>query len=214
MSSWIERFSVFMNRSARLGPYAPSLRSLHKDEIEEAMADITWQTKCLIYNRQTSCQHVKGGKYRPVRAYRDHAITTHTFIDSKTRLKCMLCGIEAWSNSGMDFKFAYLQSLAELSSNHPSASEQVLLEVTQGKVTLATFPDTDAGRAELRKKFPNWDGTISPYRLMDVTKEDDGLKIPEGHSPIKGMLASEPEAGPDSPNAIIVTAHDDLLYKE
>lgn len=105
-------------------------------------------------------------------------------------------------------------TLAEDSTNRFSASEQVLLEVTQGKVTLATFPDTDAGRAELRKKFPNWNGTISPYRLMDVTKEDDGLKIPEGHSPIKGMLASEPEAGPDSPSAIIVTAHDNLLYKE
>lgn len=98
MSSWIERFSVFMNRSARLGPYAPSLRKLHKDEIEEAMADITWQTKCRIYNQQTTCTHRKGGKVRTY--HRDHAVTTHVFIDSRTRIKCMLCGLEAWSKSG------------------------------------------------------------------------------------------------------------------
>lgn len=211
MSSWLERFSVFVNQSARLGPYAKAARGLHKDEIEEAMADITWQIKCRIYNRQVSCRHLKGGKNR-LSISKDHAITTHTLIDSKTRLKCMLCGLEAWSNSGMDFKFAYLKSLAERSTNHPSASEQVLLEVRQGEVILDTFPDTDSGRKALRDKFPNWDGTIAPYRFADVTKEDSGLKIPEGHSPIKGMKASEPEAGPNSPDAIIVTAHDDLLY--
>ena len=212
ITQWVERFSTFMNRSARLGPYAKATRSLHKDEIAEAMADITWQTKCRIYNQQTSCNHRKGGKYRHGLQHRDHAVTTHIFIDSRTRIKCVLCGLEAWSKSGENFKFAYLQSLAEKSTNRYSASEQVLLKVTQGQVELATFPDTDAGRAALRKKFPGWNGKVRPYGLMDVTKEDNGLGIPEGHSPIKGVEASTPEAGPDSPNAIIVSAHDDLLY--
>lgn len=209
MNNWIERFSVFINRSTRLGPYASAVRNLHKDEIEEAMADITWQIKCKVYNRQTTCTHRKGGKIGTCR--RDHAVTTHVFIDSRTRIKCMLCGLEAWSKSGEDFKFAYMQSLAEQSTNRYSASEQVLLEVTQGQVTLATFPNTDEGRAALRKKFPNWDGA---YRqpTYDPPKEDSGVVIPEGHSPIKAIKASTPEPGPESPNAIIVTAHDDLLY--
>lgn len=215
IEKWVDRFSVFMNLSAKHGPYAEAIRGLHKDEIEEAMADITWQTKCQIYNRQTSCRHLKGGKFRHGSLHKDHAVTTHVFIDSRTRIKCMLCGLEAWSNSGMDFKFAYMQSLAERSSNHPSASEQVLLEVTQGQATLATFPNTDEGRVALRKKFPNWDGTYTrPATFYEPPKEDGGLGIPEGHSPIKGIEASTPEAGPDSPNAIIVTAFDDLLYKE
>lgn len=203
-------FSFFVNEAARVGP---SSKLWHRfDEYQEAIHAITWQTKCRIYNLQTSCRHMKGGKYRSW-AQKDPAITTHTFIDSKTRLKCMLCGTEAWSNSGQDFKFAYLQKLAERSTNHPSSSERVLLEVTQGKVALATFPNTDEGRAALKKKYPNWDGRCEGYPAWyEAPKEDDGLKIPEGHSPIKGVEASTPEAGPDSPGAIIVAAHDDLLY--
>lgn len=212
ISEWAKRFSAFLNGSARLGPYAKATRSLHKDEIAEAMCDITWQTKCRIYNRQRACQHLKGGKGRPTTG-KDHAVTTHTFIDSRTRIKCMLCGLEAWSNSGQNFKFAYMQSLAERSSNHPSASEQVLLKVTQGKTVLATFPNTNEGRTALRKRFPNWNEAYGQPEY-DPPKEDDELKIPEGHSPIKGVEASTPEAGPDSPSAIIVTAHDDLFYKE
>ena len=58
--------------------------------------------------------------------------------------------------------------------------------------------------AALRKRFPEWDGVVNPYRLMDVAKEDDKLGIPEDHSPIKGIEASTPEVGPDDPGAIIV----------
>jgi len=210
---WADRFSVVINGFARVGPYSKLAKGLFKDEIEEAMADITWQTKCAVYNRQVECTHLKGGRTRSRYASRDYAVTKHTFIDSRTRIKCVLCGLEAWSNSGEDFKFAYMQSLADDSTNCPSASEQVLLQVKRGKAVLATFPNTDSGRAELRKAYPNWNGEIQQPEY-DPPKEDDGLKIPEDHSPIKGMHASTPEAGPDSPSAIIVAFHDDLLYRE
>lgn len=211
VSRWVTRFAEFINLSAKHGPYAKAVRDLHKEEIEEAMADITWQIKCRTYNRQVTCKHRKGGKTRA--AFADHAVTTHTFIDSRTRIKCMLCGLEAWSNSGMDFKFAYMRSLADISTNCPSASEQVLLQVTQGKTVLATFPNTESGRVALRKAYPGWNGEIQQPEY-NPPAEDDGLKIPEGHSPIKGVEASTPEAGPDNPGAIVVTAHDDLLYRE
>lgn len=204
-------FNSFVNLAARVGPAAKLWRPY--DEYQEAVVGIAWQIKCKTYNRQTSCSHNKGGRYSPIRK-KDYAVTTHTFIDSRTRIKCMLCGLEAWSNSGEDFKYAYMKSLAEDSSNRPSSSEQILLEVKRGKVTLATFPDTDAGRVALRKQFPNWDGTVNPDVLMDVAPENDGLKIPAGHSPIKGVEASTPEAGPYDPGAIIVTAYDDLLYSK
>ena len=202
---WLKRFSTYINLVAKHGPYAKALRSLHKRDIEEAIADITWQTKCRTYNRQQACKHLKGGNYRPLQV-KDYAITIHTFIDSRTRLKCMLCGVEAWSNSGMDFKYNWLKSLAEQSTNWPSASEQVLLEVRRGKILLATFPNTETGRTELRKQFPNWDGTYTQPGY-DPPKEDDTLKIPEGHSPIKGALASTLE----SAEGVIVVAQD-LLY--
>lgn len=201
---FVNLFRTFVNAAARIGPAAKLWRPY--DEYQEAVHGITWQQKCTVYNRQTACAHAKGGKRKPL--LKDRAVTTHIFIDSRTRIKCMLCGLEAWSNSGQDFKFAYMQKLAESSSNRWSASEQVLLEVKKGETTSATFPDTEAGRAALREKFPNWDGTVNPYVLMDVTPEDNGLKIPAGHSPIKGVEASTPEAGPDDLGAIIISARD------
>lgn len=209
LRKWGERFLTFVNLSAKYGPYAKATRGLHKEEIEEAMADITWRMKCQIYNRQTSCSHRKGGKTRA--HHSDHAVTTHTFIDSRTRIKCVLCGLEAWSNSGQDFKFAYMQSLAKRSTNWPSSSEQVLLEVRRGKVILATFPNTDEGRAALRKRFPNWNGKYGQPEY-EPPKQDENTAIPEGHSPIKGVEASTPEPGPEDLKAIVVTAYDDLLY--
>lgn len=200
-------FSSFVNSAARIGPAAKLWRQV--DEYKKALVSIDWEMKCKIYNRQRRCTHLKGGRHRG-RAT-DFNVTTHTFIDSRTRIKCVLCGIEAWSNSGQDFKFAWMRRMAQNSTNCPSSSERVLLEATSGKAVLATFPDTPAGREAMHKRFPEWDGTVNPYVLMDVTKEDDKLGIPEGHSPIKGIEASTPEAGPDSPGAIIVDTEDGQL---
>lgn len=199
----------FINSAARIGPAAKLWRQT--DEYKEALACIDWEMKCKIYNRQRRCNHIKGGKFRPRVGILDYNVTTHTFIDGRTRIQCVLCGTEAYSNSGWDFKFAWLRRMAESSTNRPSSSEQVQLEVKCGKALMATFPDTPTGREALRKRFPEWDGTVNPYMLMDVTKEDDALGIPEGHSPIKGVEASTPEAGPDSPGAIIVNPEDGQL---
>lgn len=124
---WVDRFRLYVNLAAEAGPYAKMYHPEgHEGDVAEALSTITWEIKCRVYNQQTSCRHNKGGKYNPLRR-KDHAVTTHTFVDSRTRIKCMLCGLEAWSNSGEDFKFAYMRKLAEDSSNRASASEQVIV---------------------------------------------------------------------------------------
>lgn len=213
--TWQERFSTFVNRAAKLGPYHKVLAALFHEQTEDAVSSITWQSTCRTYNRQRACRHLKGGKYSPKSVARDYAVTTHTFIDSLTRIKCMLCGTEAWSNSGMDYKFNWLASLAEMSTNCPSASEQVKLEVKRNEWVVDTFPNTAAGRAALKAKYPRWNGLIDgvdqfPEESLWVIPENDErfVQFPKDHSPIKGFLASTLE----SAEGVIVTAQDNIEF--
>ena len=125
-------------------------------------------------------------------------MTTHTFIDGRQRIKCMLCGLEAWSNSGEDFKFAYMRDLAEYSTNRPSASEQPVLGVKFGGFIVEYFRHTPAGIAALKAKYPLWDGKFKR------------AGSDEGESPIKGR---EP-ATKENEEGITVVFQDDLLYKK
>lgn len=143
-----------------------------KNDYAEAIADITWQMKCLTYEKQKACLHLKGGKYRPTL---DYAVTTHTFIDGRQRIKCMLCGLEAWRNSGEDFKFAYMRDLAEYSTNRQSASEQPLLGVKFGGDMVEYFHHTPAGIAALKAKYPLWDGKFKRAG-SDETEDADGSR--------------------------------------
>ena len=199
-----------------------------KNDYAEAIADITWQVKCRTYEKQKACLHLKGGKYRPTFT-KDYAVTTHTFIDGRQRIKCMLCGLEAWSNSGEDFKFAYMRDLAEYSTNRPSASEQPLLGVKFGGYIVEYFHHTPAGIAALKAKYPLWDGKFKRAG-SDETEDADGsraefqddsiylkpedskdfVQIGEGTSPIKGH---EP-ATKENEEGITVVFQDDLLYKK
>jgi hypothetical protein len=171
-----------------------------KNDYAEAIADITWQVKCRTYEKQKACLHLKGGKYRFTK---DYAVTTHTFSDGRQRIKCMLCGLEAWSNSGEDFKFAYMRDLAEYSTNCPSASEHLVLGVKFSDYIVEYY--TPAGIAALKAKYPLWDGKFKRAG-SDETEDADGsrvefqedsiylkpedskdfVQIGEGVSPIKG----------------------------
>lgn len=146
-----------------------------KNDYEEAIADITWQTKCRVYNKQSRCKHSKGGKRKPAPVSRDYAVTTHTFIDGRQRIKCMVCGLEAWSNSGEDFKFAYMSNLAEYSTNCPSASEQPVLGVKFNGYIVEYFHHTPAGIAALKAKYPLWDGKFKRAG-SDETEDADGSR--------------------------------------
>ncbi len=197
-----------------------------KNDYAEAIADITWQVKCRVYNVQSKCKHLKGGNYRLTK---DYAVTTHTFIDGRQRIKCMLCGLEAWSNSGEDFKFAYMRDLAEYSTNCPSASEQPVLGVKFGGDIVEYFRHTPAGIAALKAKYPLWDGKFKRAG-SDETEDADGswakfqedsiylkpedskdfVQIGEDTNPIKGR---EP-ATKENEEGITVVFQDDLLYKK
>lgn len=220
ISEWKKRLSAYVNLAAKAGPASTA----EKEQIEEALANITWRYKCKTYNRQQACKHLKGGKYRsgPVK---DYALTTHTFVDSRTRIKCMLCGLEAWSHSGEDFKFNWLASLAEISTNCPSASERLLLAVKIGGKKIAEFPNTYEGRAALRRAYPNWDGKIDGEdefpedSVYSISAADDRwVQFPSNHSPIKGLLASTLESAEGTivaaDEGIIVVVQDSMLDKE
>ena len=146
-----------------------------KNDYAEAIADITWQVKCRTYEKQKACLHLKGSKYRSTFT-KDYAVTTHTFIDGRQRIKCMLCGLEAWSNSGEDFKFAYMRDLAEYSTNCPSASEQPVLGVKFGGFIVEYFHHTPAGIAALKAKYPLWDGKVKRAG-SDETEDADGSRV-------------------------------------
>lgn len=195
---WVDRFKRYVGLAAEAGPYAKVLKPRDRlYDVTDAINAITWQTKCRIYNRQTECSHLKGGKYKPLGFIRDYALTTHTFIDGRTRIKCMLCGLEAWDFSGEDFKFAYMRRLADSSTNQPSASEQPRLEAKFSDGSTVSFPNTPRGRAEFRAKHPTWNGKVDGQDLFpedsvySISEDNERwVNFPNGHSPIKGRLKS------------------------
>jgi hypothetical protein len=198
ISKMVDRFSLLMNLIASHSE--KFLKKYIKDKYEQETADITWQWKCKIYERQRTCSHLKGSELRGP-FVKDYAITTHTFIDGRTRCKCMLCGLEAWSRSGEDFKFAYLRDLAYVSTNTASSSEQPMYVVTEGKETSDHFPATPKGLATLKAKYPNVQvppdieqqheisiGGPYSYNEYDIKEgKSPYLNIGEDTSPIKGV---------------------------
>jgi len=46
--------------------------------------------------RVQACGHLKGGRNRAYNAKTDFALTSHTFIDSVTRIRCSLCGFSVY----------------------------------------------------------------------------------------------------------------------
>ncbi len=91
------------------------------EDWEESGAASAWELKCKAYEKQSACHHLKGSYTNFVK---DYAVVTHIFIDGKARIKCMLCGLEAWSHSGEEFKFSYMLNMAQQSTNTPSSSER------------------------------------------------------------------------------------------
>lgn len=175
-------------------------KKVRTTEWEEAIAAITWESKCRDYNRQRACKHLKGGKFRGSYV-KDYAVVTHTFITGKIRVKCMLCGLEAWSQSGEDYKFAYMFEMTELSTNKASASEQPVLGVVLNNTIVELFHNIPGVEEKIKAKYPLWNGTVKPttggidYKSVSVVyldsvykmSEEKPIDIGEDTNPIKGF---------------------------
>lgn len=215
--AWRERFDKYMRLAATAGPYSAVSQN---GEIAEAMSTILWKHKCATYNKQTECTHRKGGGFRG-RCYAratsvDYAVTEHTFIDGRTRLKCMLCGTEAYNFSGQDFKFAYLRKFANRTTNCPSASEHFAYIVTRPgdePLVLAKYPRTPAGLEALKRDYPDWNGEFGPPSVGGyvVTVQDHVPTLADEHllkdddtNPIKGIQAATKFDDPTAAPFIIV----------
>lgn len=198
------------------------------EQYAEALAQITWETKCRTYNIQRVCRHRKGGRYQPLAHTVDYAVTTHTFIDGRTRIKCALCGLEAYNKSGEDFKFAYLADLAEQSTNCPSSSERLLLGIIIGGKLVENFNNIPGVQEKIKAKYPLWDGVIkSPDEVKYVDDEtkvvftesiyeqpaSDFKDIGEDTNPIKGIQPATQMDIPDQWKAIQDVSTGEVFYR-
>src|SRR5271166_897162 len=88
----------------------------------------------LELKKQERCRHAKGQVgYRRASTYIDFNVSKHTFIDGKSRIKCLTCGWEVWNLPGFRFKWEQGMRMVEQSTNRPSSSE-VLPKVEPNKV--------------------------------------------------------------------------------
>lgn len=98
-----------------------------KEEKKEQRERRWWldqfQYTVMVFNRQRSCRHLKGGGRHSIR---DYAVTTHVHPDGTVSIRCMLCGWEAWNNRAFTFKWQRALAMAKQSTNTPSASERTL----------------------------------------------------------------------------------------
>ena len=97
----------------------------------------------LELKKQERCNHLKGQVgYRNV-LVKDFNVNIHTFIDGKSRIKCLTCGWEVWNLPEFRFKWEQGMRMVGQSTNTPSSSE-VLSKVEPNKKFTAQSPVTVA----------------------------------------------------------------------
>lgn len=214
--AWVRRFVNFVTAAIMAGPDARAYPCNDGARFDYALATqrIGWEWKCRLFNRQQDCRHKKGGVHASRHA--DFNVTTHKFIDGRTRIKCVLCGIEAWDYSGEDFKFARMQKMANNSTNHPSSSQYFSYVVKRGKVVVAEYPIVPLGYEALKRNHPH--ALHLPDKYVPLTEirseafwvpgpytneESEYVQIGEDTNPIKGV--QPPTKIDDAPYIIVDT---------
>lgn len=86
-----------------------------------------WWHVCQSFNRQESCDHLKGGLRRVRSRHRDYNVSIHTFSTNETRIRCLNnCGWEVYNKPEFKFKWAHGMRMVINSTNTRTASEIAL----------------------------------------------------------------------------------------
>jgi hypothetical protein len=84
-----------------------------------------------IRRRQNECQHLKGGHVRSL-AFKDYAVTDHTYIDGSRLVRCMICR-KRWAPETREWTLAL--EMVQQSSNRASSSEVPMLVTEHDETT-------------------------------------------------------------------------------